>query len=153
MEPKRSDPSAGSLGDPWDHPELLASIDDLCNNHFRTTSRSGVPLHLNSRPTQPTTSANLTPLSVSPATVETTSQTFLEEARSPGKLKRSFEGIELHDRGYGVRSFQPGSRNSDGTPSFKNPGIRKQRKRFGNQNEDIPSSYLEWILDFQKPAT
>jgi hypothetical protein len=94
MEPKRSDPSAGSLRDPWDHLELLASIDDLCNNHFRTNSRSGMPFHLNSRPTQPTTSANLTPLSVSPATVETPSQTFFEEARLPGKQKRSYEGIE-----------------------------------------------------------
>jgi hypothetical protein len=113
MEPKCSDPSAGSLGDPWDHPELLASIDDLCNNHFRFNNRSGALPHLNSRPTQPTTSANLTPLSASPASVET-SQTFLEEAQasSPGKLKRSYEGTEQLERGYGgeVYNQEAGSR-------------------------------------------
>jgi hypothetical protein len=24
------------MGDPWDHPKLLASIDEICSKHFRT---------------------------------------------------------------------------------------------------------------------
>ena len=40
------DPSVGGSGDPWDHPALLASIDDLCSAHFRTTNRSDNPSNL-----------------------------------------------------------------------------------------------------------
>jgi hypothetical protein len=82
------DPSAGSMGDPWDHPTLLASIDDLCNNHFRTSRRSVAPVHLIPGPTQPSTATNPITQSVSPATVGTTSQATIEGARLPGNQKQ-----------------------------------------------------------------
>jgi hypothetical protein len=28
------------MGDPWDHPKLLASIDEICAKHFRTKQKT-----------------------------------------------------------------------------------------------------------------
>jgi hypothetical protein len=143
MEPKCSDPTAGGLGDPWDHPDFLASIDNLCSRHFHFKNRSDTNPLLNSRPKNPLYSASLTQLSAAPGNVET-SLSFLEgaPASSPDKLKRSHEGLTQFGTGIGGRTSQPGSRISDVSPAHKVSGFRKRPQKVWKPKRKHPKLIL-----------
>jgi hypothetical protein len=54
-------PAAGDSEDPWDHPAILAKIDDLCTTHFQASNRT---VH----PSNPTSDTTIPPSLIKPST-------------------------------------------------------------------------------------
>jgi hypothetical protein len=143
MEPKCTDPTAGGQGDPWDHPEFLASIDNLCSKHFRFKNRSDTFPPLNTRPKNPLCSASLTQLSADPE-IGKTPPSLLERvsASSSDKLKSSHEDLTLLGTGFGGRTSQPGSRFSELPPFHKVSGFRKRTQKVWKPKRKHPKLVL-----------
>jgi hypothetical protein len=132
------DPSAGNMGDPWDHPAILASIDDLCSTHFRNTKRSVPPTKPIPGSTLPPTSTNLFSRPSSPNNTGSTAQATLGGARLLDKLNK------------GVDSLICRTVNLMGDDLYQDKLLLKKAytnagKKFGSLNLDIPSSLLEWM--------
>ena len=136
-------PSVESPGDPWDHPDLLASIDDLCTTHFRLNKRADAPPLSNSCPILPPHSANLTHLSFAPQT-DIPSQPLSKETPAnlhtlPKQGPEGFTQIETRLRG----SFsQPGSKFLEDSPTFKKPGFRKRTQNIWKPKRRHPKLIL-----------
>jgi hypothetical protein len=79
------DPAAGGSGDPWDHPAILAKIDDLCTTHFQTSNR---PVH----PSNPTPGTANTPSHTKPFTRPIT------QNLSGSSKQVTFGGARLQDK-------------------------------------------------------
>jgi hypothetical protein len=116
------DPSTGDMGDPWDHPTILASIDDLCSTHFRNTKQSVTPTNLIPGSTHPPTSTNLFSWPSSPNNTGSTAQATLEGARLLDKLKKGVDSSDRQKCELGERRSLPGQ-----TPIKK--GIHKRRQK------------------------
>jgi hypothetical protein len=63
------------MGDPWDHPALLAKIDDLCSSHFQN-KKTDAPMGLRPGPTAPAPATQSFTQPVPPASFETDLNTF-----------------------------------------------------------------------------
>jgi hypothetical protein len=75
---------SGNMGDPWDHPAILASIDDLCSRHFRG-KKSNESTSLSPGPTVPASAAKPCNSTGPPVTFETL-QSSLGGVRTGAKL-------------------------------------------------------------------
>jgi hypothetical protein len=49
-------------GDPWDHPDIMASIDEMINKHYQKKQPTPVPIHPVSGSTLLSSDADTTPL-------------------------------------------------------------------------------------------
>jgi len=132
-----------SLGDPWDHPEILASIDNLCSNNFCLNKRADELPMLNSSPTLPPHSANLNHLSAAPLN-DASSQPLFEEAQanSPTFPKRRLEGSTQFETGYRGSLTQPGSKFLEDMPSLKKPCLHKHPQKVWKPKRRHPKLVL-----------
>jgi len=135
-----------SPGDSWDHPDLLASIDNICSSHFRINKRDDEPPLSNSYPFLPHHSANLTQQPSAPQTdLSSLPITKEKPAFHPSPPKLRSEGFSQFGSRLRGSSSQPGSKDLADLPTYKKPGSHKRTQKIWNQRKDIPNSYWEWI--------
>jgi hypothetical protein len=91
------DPAAGGSGDPWDHPAILASIDDLCSAHYHTSNRTVIP---SNPPSGTSTTPSLTKLFTHPSALNHagfTEQVTLGGARLQDKGNKTVDSSVPQD--------------------------------------------------------
>jgi hypothetical protein len=124
-------------GDPWDHPEVLASIDELCSKHFHSIKSAAAPPPPFSRPFLPSKSASTSHLSAtSPTHLPSLSLVDKPPTVSPLPSAAKFTT--------GSQLFEPPTHHKPlqhSTP-HKNPGSQKRTQKVWKPKRKHPKLVL-----------